>query len=370
MPEHIIISLGSNIGDRKDFLYKALALLEGYPISIMELSKVYETSSWGFESTPFYNACAIISTSLKPKALLKALLNVERKLGRERNLEKGYQDRTIDLDLLFYNSEIIHSEELKIPHPKLHLRSFILTPLLDIAPELYHPILHKNLNELHKQVVNSLKITKLNFDLNLPPIFKEYPFISIEGNIGIGKTTLAKMISEHYFIDLYTEVFTENPYLEAFYKNPDKFALSTETYFLKDRFEKDLIFWKKNRDCVVADFCIYKCLVFAKKNLSSQDYNNYRKDFHSKLDGIKKPSLLLLLNKNTGELKKQIKKRGRYFEQEIKQNYLDKLENGYRGLIKDISFPVLEYSLDNIEFENNQFEFEKILRAIFRFSFL
>ena len=122
MLEPIIISLGSNIGDRIGFIYKALALIEDHPITIRELSNVYETPSWGFESTHFYNACAILKTSLKPNALLKILLDVEDKLGRKRNSERGYQDRIIDLDSLFYKNEIIYSKDLKIPHPKLHLR--------------------------------------------------------------------------------------------------------------------------------------------------------------------------------------------------------------------------------------------------------
>ena len=111
MLEPIIISLGSNIGNRIGFIYKALALIEEHPVTIRELSNVYETPSWGFDSTPFYNACAILKTSLKPNALLKILLNVEDKLGRKRYSEKGYHDRTVDLDLLFYNNEIIFSRE-------------------------------------------------------------------------------------------------------------------------------------------------------------------------------------------------------------------------------------------------------------------
>ena len=149
MLEPIIISLGSNIGNRIGFIYKALALIEEHPVTIRELSNVYETPSWGFDSTPFYNACAILKTSLKPDSLLKILLNVEDKLGRKRYSEKGYQDRTIDLDLLFYNNEIIYSKDLKIPHPKLHLRNFILKPLWDIAPKFKHPVLQKTITELN-----------------------------------------------------------------------------------------------------------------------------------------------------------------------------------------------------------------------------
>ena len=369
MLEPIIISLGSNIGNRIGFIYKALALIEDHPITIRELSNVYETPSWGFESTHFYNACAILKTSLKPNALLKILLDVEDKLGRKRNSERGYQDRIIDLDLLFYKNEIIYSKDLKIPHPKLHLRNFILKPLLDIAPKFKHPVLRKTITELNYHQLDKIKIVQANIDLSLPPIFKSFPFISIEGNIGVGKTTLAKMISKKYNIKFYSEDYNSNPHLENFYKDPSMHALSTETFFLNNRFENDKIFWKQNNDKVVADFCFFKCLVFAKQNLKNNDYESFKKDFDNKMDKIKIPSLLVLLTKNFKELEQQIKKRDRPFEREIKLSYLKKLEKGYHLIIKNLEFPILEYTLDNIDFNKNQFEFEKILRAIFRASF-
>ena len=369
MLEPIIISLGSNIGNRIGFIYKALALIEDHPITIRELSNVYETPSWGFESTHFYNACAILKTSLKPNALLKILLDVEDKLGRKRNSERGYQDRIIDLDLLFYKNEIIYSKDLKIPHPKLHLRNFILKPLLDIAPKFKHPVLRKTITELNYHQLDKIKIVQANIDLSLPPIFKSFPFISIEGNIGVGKTTLAKMISKKYNIKFYSEDYNSNPHLENFYKDPSMHALSTETFFLNNRFENDKIFWQQNNDKVVADFCFFKCLVFAKQNLKNNDYESFKKDFDNKMDKIKIPSLVVLLTKNFKELEQQIKKRDRSFEKEIKLSYLKKLEKAYHLIIKNFEFPILEYSLDNIDFNKNQFEFEKILRAIFRASF-
>lgn len=369
MLEPIIISLGSNIGNRIGFIYKALALIEEHPVTIRELSNVYETPSWGFDSTPFYNACAILKTSLKPNALLKILLNVEDKLGRKRYSEKGYQDRTIDLDLLFYNNEIIYSRDLKIPHPKLHLRNFVLKPLLDLAPNFKHPVLHKTIYELNYHQLDKIKIVQTNFDLRLPPIFKSFPFISIEGNIGVGKTTLAKRISKNYKVKFYSEDYNSNPHLENFYKDPLKHALRTESFFLNNRFENDKIFWQQNNDKVIADFCFFKCLVFAKQNLKKNDYNTFKKDFDHKVDKIKIPSLVIFLTKNFRELEQQIKKRGRSFEREIKLNYLQKLEKGYHLIINNFEFPILEYSLDNIDFNKNEFEFEKFLRAIFRASF-
>ena len=116
-------------------------------------------------------------------------------------------------------------------------------------------------------------------------------------------------------------------------------------------------------------FSFFKCLVFGKQNLKNNDYETFKNDFDNKMDKIKIPSLLVLLTKNFKELEQQIKKRDRSFEREIKLSYLKKLEKGYHLIIKNFEFPILEYSLDNIDFNKNQFEFEKILRAIFRASF-
>ena len=138
---------------------------------------------------------------------------------------------------------------------------------------------------------------------------------------------------------------------------------------MNNRFENDKIFWQQNNDKVVADFCFFKCLVFAKQNLKKNDYNTFKKDFDHKVDKIKTPSLVIFLTKNFRELEQQIKKRGRSFEREIKLTYLQKLEKGYHLIINNFEFPILEYSLDNIDFNKNEFEFEKFLRAIFRASF-
>jgi len=185
LEEQIIISLGSNLGDRLNALYKALALLEAYPISIKLLSKVYETPAWGFKGDPFYNACVSIKTKLKPKDLLEVLLKVEKTMGRLPSKGKGYSSRTIDLDLLFYKSKNIFSAKLKVPHPKLHKRNFVLAPLCEIAPKFIHPILFQTIEELFQNSSDRIIATPLTYDLGLPPIFKSFPYIVIEGNIGV-----------------------------------------------------------------------------------------------------------------------------------------------------------------------------------------
>ena len=369
MQKDIIISLGTNLGNREENLYRAISLLENESITIIKISSVYETASWGFKGNSFYNACVIINTFLSPKKLLKELLKVEKILGRKRNKKNGYQDRVIDLDILFYGDEIIFSNELKVPHSKLHLRNFILLPLIELTPKLIHPVLKITINELYHICSDDSFASKVNIDLNFPPIFDSFSYLSIEGNIGVGKTTLAKMISNNYKIKLQLENFSKNPYLELFYKNPKKYAFRLENHFLEDRFTNHTKFWLKKHQAVVSDFCLYKCLVFAKTNLSKNKFSLFNQKFYTGIKNKKNPNLIFFLKSSTSQLLKQIKMRERNYEQEIKQEYLDNLDKNYSNILKKIFIPYIEYSVEGIDFENDEIEFKKILRVIFKKSF-
>lgn len=371
LEEQIIISLGSNIGDRLNALYKAIALLEAYPISIKSLSKVYETPAWGFKSDPFYNACVIIETKLKPKDLLEVLLKVEKTMGRFPSKGKGYSSRIIDLDLLFYKNKNIFSAELKVPHPKLHKRNFVLAPLFEIAPKFVHPILFQTIEELFQKSSDETIATPLTFDLGLPPIFKSFPYIVIEGNIGVGKTTLARLLAENYKADLLSESFTKNPFLEAFYKDPKTHSLAVENFFLKDRFKNDIVFWKEKHNTVVADFSLYKSIVFARENLNILECRIYKESFDTMIKSIKTPTLLIFLKSKISRLKANIKKRGRNFEKDLKLEYLSGIQKGYAELLKqELPFPVKELDINKLDFQHDKNAFQSILRSVFRASFL
>ena len=371
LEEQIIISLGSNLGDRLNALYKALALLEAYPISIKLLSKVYETPAWGFKGDPFYNACVSIKTKLKPKDLLEVLLKVEKTMGRLNSKGKGYSSRTIDLDLLFYKSKNIFSAKLKVPHPKLHKRNFVLAPLCEIAPKFIHPILFQTIEELFKKSSDQTIAIPLTYDLGLPPIFESFPYIVIEGNIGVGKTTLAKLLALNYNSKLLSESFTKNPFLEAFYKDPKTHSLAVENFFLKDRFKNDIVFWKEKNNTVVADFSLYKSIVFARENLNTLEYKIYKKSFDAMVKSIKTPSLLIFLKSKVSRLKANIKKRGRNFEKDLKQEYLNGIQKGYAELLKqELPFPVKELNINELDFQRDKNAFQSILRSVFRASFL
>ena len=142
------LGLGTNIGDRLNYLNQACILLNSYDdITITNKSSIYETKAWGYtEQNDFLNMCIEIKTRLNPQNLLKICNEVEQKLNRERIIRWG--PRTIDIDILFFNDIILHEENLDIPHPRITERAFVLIPLMDINP---------NLNVKNKSIKEHLK---------------------------------------------------------------------------------------------------------------------------------------------------------------------------------------------------------------------
>ena len=143
----IYLSIGSNKGNRYSFIKEALRLIRKDIGKVVLMSKIYETKSWGFQSDDFLNICIMIKSDLLPSELLNKLKNIEDKIGRIRNSTKILA-REIDIDILLYSDKIVDHKDLIIPHPRLHLRNFVLYPLNDIASDFIHPILLKPINEL------------------------------------------------------------------------------------------------------------------------------------------------------------------------------------------------------------------------------
>lgn len=360
------LSLGSNQGNRIEFLQKALSELEQYPIYINALSSIYETPAWGFESTPFLNACLEISTALMPHELLTILLKIESTLGRERNEKAGYQARTIDLDILFYENTVIKTPNLSIPHPRLEQRNFVLIPLAELAPDFIHPLLGKRIVDLIASSSDTSELSPMDFNLWSPPIFKRFPYIVIEGNIGAGKTTLTQQVSETYQVKPLYEAFSKNPHLQDFYKNPEAAALAVETFFLEDRFKTGNSFWKKNtQQRVVADYSIYKSLIFAEQNLSPQNLSAYKMRFKEIVNASVVPDLMVYLHQPIPKLLENIQKRGRTYEQNIRQEYLQKITAAYLNFLKQSHpFPILEIDATTFDFITDINAFQKLLRTI------
>lgn len=152
----VYISLGSNIGDRVGYLQQAVSLLKAIPeINVISTSSFYESEPWKMNSENwFVNAVIQISTNLLPEKLLEECQRIETQLGRKRTAEKEYQDRTIDIDLLFYNDLIMHTDTLTIPHPHFHKRAFVMVPMLEIAQDFTHPLFKKTVMQLYEELEN------------------------------------------------------------------------------------------------------------------------------------------------------------------------------------------------------------------------
>jgi len=156
----VYISLGTNLGDKEHNLQTAILEVQELCGILEQTSSIYSSAPWGFKSfNNFLNQVISIKCELSPKALMQELLIIENKLGRNRN-SKNYQDRTIDLDILFYDDLILHTKELQIPHPMLHKRNFILQPLFEIDPGFVHPLLQKNIEQLLRMSSDHIKAFK------------------------------------------------------------------------------------------------------------------------------------------------------------------------------------------------------------------
>ncbi|MCL4162975.1 UNVERIFIED_CONTAM: hypothetical protein GTU68_016125, partial [Idotea baltica] len=135
-PKKAYISLGSNKGDKFKNLQNAIDCIHEQVGTIKMISKVYKTPALGFEGESFLNTCLILETDMKPSKLLKKLLNIEKQLGRVRTKAKSYEARIIDLDIVFFEDEVVETKSLLIPHPEMHKRLFVLQPLQNIASQV------------------------------------------------------------------------------------------------------------------------------------------------------------------------------------------------------------------------------------------
>ena len=193
------ISLGSNLGNRLKNLQKAVNLIADTVGSIIKIASVYKTPALGFDGDYFLNTVIKVSTYQPPETLIQSLLLIEKKLGRKRLNNEEYSNRSIDLDILLFDDEIIFSKTLIVPHPRMLNRKFVMIPLVEIAPNTIHPIEKKHLQNCLQNCNDTSEINIIQEKLTRPiPISEKYNYIAIEGNIGAGKTSLAKMMSDEF----------------------------------------------------------------------------------------------------------------------------------------------------------------------------
>ena len=153
----VYLSLGSNKGDKVNFIHQATSLIANSDnIKLVRASTLYESEPWGEKNQDwFVNACLEVKTTLSPQEFLAKMQNIEIKLGRTKDENtKKWSEREIDIDIIFWGNEIINDENLKIPHPYAHKRAFVLVPLLELVPDFVHPVIKKSLLEIHSEMDN------------------------------------------------------------------------------------------------------------------------------------------------------------------------------------------------------------------------
>lgn len=342
--------------------------------TVAQLSPLYNTPAWGFVSEDFLNACLTLETVLSPTECLQGLLDIEKTMGRKRTASEGYQSRIIDLDIVYYGGQIINQHNLIVPHPRMEHRRFVLRPLADIAPQLYHPVLKKDSRNLLQECRDGSKPMKLPGKLypNRSALFASLEFMTIEGNIGAGKTSLATKISEEFNAKLILERFAENPFLPSFYQDQARYAFPLEMSFLADRYQQftdDTNQFDLFKSFMISDYDIFKSLIFAKVTLQKQEYDLYRKIFNFMYKEVRKPKIYVFLYQTTERLLAQIKTRGREYEQGIGADYLERINRGYLDFLK--TYPKenqLIIDVSQLDFVGSAKDYEHVMEAIERFA--
>lgn len=365
------IALGSNKGDKFKNLQEAIDLIYLKIGTISRISKVYKSPALGFESDDFFNACLVVESDLQPETVLQELLAIETRLGRVRTGTAQYEARTIDLDIIFVEDSIIHTQTLQVPHQDMQKRLFVLMPLNDVAPTLKHPTLGENVANLLETCTDTSVLEPINIWLKNPSKaydFSKLSYIAIEGNIGAGKTSLATKIAHEFNAKLILERFADNPFLPKFYNDAARYAFPLEMSFLADRYQQisdDLSQLDLFKDFIVSDYDVFKSLIFSKVTLQEDEFKLYRKLFYLMYKDLRKPDLYVYLYQNTESLQANIKKRGRDYEQNIENDYLEKINTGYLEFLKtQTDFNVKIIDISDRDFIENRMDYLWLLGEI------
>jgi deoxyguanosine kinase len=368
--QKVVLSLGSNQGDRLKNLENCIQFINQEIGLVLRISNLYETPAWGFDSENFYNCALILHSSFSQEEILQKIKNIENSLGRIKTQIQNYEARIIDIDIITIDEETFESEKLTIPHKEMQNRLFVLLPMLDLKLDWKHPNSNKTVPELIEicndksdcKIISKLDSVLKNYSIN------QLNYIAIEGNIGAGKTTLVTKIAEDFNAKTVFEGFADNPFLPKFYKDQNRYAFPLEMSFLADRYKQlsdDLSQFDLFKDFVVADYHIFKSLIFAKVTLQEDEFRLYKTMFDIIYKEMQKPDLYVYLYQNTDRLLQNIKKRGRIYEQDIEAAYLEKINHGYLDYIKSqTNLNVLVIDVSDFDFVKKQEDYLKILDAI------
>jgi deoxyguanosine kinase len=341
MEERIVyIGLGSNIGDRKNFIRRALELLgEGKHIEVTGVSDLIETAPLGhFNQPKFVNGVAEVKTTLSAEDLYEKLAGIEILLGRKR--QGRWQPRTIDLDILIFGSQIVNEPYLMVPHPKMHLRSFVLKGLCQLNPDLLHPVIKEPVKEL------AARLSGQDFMLN-PHISQ---LVSVAGIIGVGKTTLAKSLSNLLGCKVLLEPYDTNPFMPDVYAGKKELALDSQLYFLTNRISQLNHNALEPGRISISDYVFDKERIYAERLLNSQQLDLYEKIYQSIAAEVTQPTLVIYLQDSTERCLERIHDRNRPYEQKIELQFLKDLSGDYKQLFTEWKIcPVIRMQMSEFD---------------------
>jgi len=330
-------------------------LAETRHIQVSGVSDIIETNPLGGMNQPKYlNAVAEIKTTLTAQDLHKTLANIEKALGRVTR--QKWAPRTIDLDLLLFGQEVINHPSLTVPHPQMHLRSFVLKGLRQLNGDLLHPVIKEPVSELADRLAGC--------DFVLNPDVPQ--LISMAGVIGVGKTTLTRKLSKLLArrlpairvagpsgglgCKIFLEPYNTNPFLPAVYAGKKELALDSQLYFLTNRTEQ------LNRDTLptgkitISDYIFDKELIYAGLLLSRRQLALYKRIYPPFAAKVAPPVLVIYMIDSPQKCLERIHKRNRPYEQKIKRQFLEALDSAHRKLFADWrTCPVIRISASRFD---------------------
>ncbi|MDX1477079.1 MAG: deoxynucleoside kinase [Saprospiraceae bacterium] len=200
-----------------------------------------------------------------------------------------------------------------------------------------------------------------------------YQYISIEGNIGTGKTSLCQMLAREYNCQLVLEEFADNPFLPYFYQDPARYAFTVELFFMTERHKQlqhSVLKPSLFSEFIVSDYCFWKTIIFARKNLNDEEYRLFQRLFHILNNSFPNPDIIVYLHRSSDKLLQQIRDRGRHYEQGITQAYLQGIQDSYFEFFKSqTTYPIVILEAEHLDFVNQRGHYDE-LKHILKRKFL
>ncbi len=374
----VFVGLGANLGDRGAQLAVAVTALDHEPdVTVVAVSPVYEGPAIlpdDEPQPPYLNAVIELRTTLEPAELLEVFHQIEHAAGRERHTL--WEPRPLDLDLLLYGNHVVWDDDLAVPHPRMGERRFVLQPLADLAPDLVVPGVGVSVRDLLAHCADPSKLRALSQPLDIPGSFAgarplDIPdalrYVVVEGVIGAGKTTLARMLAERMGARLVLEEFEENPFLPDFYRDPVRWAFHTQLAFLASRFRQQKALGTRDlfHHAAVADYTFDKDRIFAHITLDGDELQLYENLYGLMEPATPQPDLVVYLQSSVDRLMQNIAQRGRPYEQNMERNYIAELAEAYDHYFRHYTKgALLIVNSTTIDFVDEPEDFERLVRRI------